>query len=91
MLWVTKMNKEILVMFANFFAGMVAGYASFLLNSNTYAVVLMAAVGVTMKFVSEKILAEKKDFKWWLANCGVIYIFMWFISWVIFLNLWGTF
>jgi len=84
-----KLNKDILVMVANFLVGIIVGYASFSLNNNMYSVGLMFIVGIMMKFVSEKILGEKKDFGWWILNGGLVYIFTWFVSFVLFFNLWG--
>ena len=80
------MDKERLVMLLNFAAGVAVGYASFLLNSNTYAIASMLVGGVIMNFASGKV-AGGKDFKWWLTNGGMVYAFIWFVSWVLFLNL----
>ncbi len=81
------MDKEKLVMLLNFAVGIAVGYLSFLLNSNTYAIASMLIVGIIMNFVSGKIAGGGKDFKWWLTNGGMVYIFIWFVAWVLFLNL----
>ena len=81
------MNKETLAMVANFVAGAIVGFIAFLLKSNEYSIAAMVAVGIAMKFASEKIAGEKKDFKWWVSNGGFVYIFIWFVAWVLFLNL----
>lgn len=80
------MDKEKLVMLLNFAVGIVVGYVSFLLNSNTYAIASMLVAGIAMSFGSGKI-AGGKDFKWWLLNGGMVYVFVWFVAWVLFLNL----
>lgn len=70
-----------------FVASIVVGYISFVLNSS-FAAVALAIVGL---FVLQKVLAKllkiTQPFKWWLSNGGWIYLFFWFISWIIFLNI----
>lgn len=80
------MDKEKLVMLLNFAVGVAVGYVSFLLNSNTYAIASMLVIGIAMNFVSGK-FAGGKDFKWWLSSGGIVYVFIWFVAWILFINL----
>ncbi len=63
----------------------IAGYLSFLVKSNTIALAIALAGLIISEFLATKILG-KKDRKWLMANGGVIYIFLWFLTWVIFYN-----
>ncbi len=67
--------------------GIIIGYISFLLNNNYYSLILM----IIVLFVSQKILGKmlkvKEGIKWWMKNGGIVYIFLWFISWIVFFNL----
>lgn len=73
--------------------GMVAGYASFLLASPLLALVLAVAVAAVLNFVMGKlakdVAPEKRGAKWWLVNGGLSYFLLWFVFWVLFLNLMG--
>jgi len=68
-------------------AGVVIGYVSFLIVDALFALVLAVAVGFALKFAVEKLAKEKKSLKWWLTNGGMSYFLIWFVVWVLFLNL----
>jgi len=46
-------------------------------------------ISVIVMIIIGKVLAKKfnKDTKWWVTNGGLIYIFIWLITWVFFFNL----
>ncbi len=68
------------------FLGVAAGWLSNYVGDMLYGVGIMIVLLLISGYVSEK-LVNKKGIKWWLANGGIIYIFLWFISWVYFLNM----
>ncbi len=73
-------------------AGMAVGYASFLLASPLVAPVLAVAVAAGLSFsvskwIARDIAPEKRGLKWWLTNGGMSYFAVWFVVWVLALNL----
>ena len=75
------------IMSLHLVAGVVAGYLSYIISDNIYALVVMLAVMTSMKYATNVLTKEKQKAGWWLGNGGLVYIFIWFISWVLFLNL----
>jgi hypothetical protein len=80
------MKKDLSAMGMHLLAGIIIGYISFLLGSPLYSLVLAVIIGYALKLASVKLFNEK-DGGWWFANGGIIYIFAWLISWIIFFNL----
>ena len=80
------MKKELLAMMSHLVIGAVIGYVSFRLGSPLYSAIMAVAVAYGLKALSAKLFNEK-DGGWWFANGGIIYIFAWLITWVIFFNL----
>jgi len=79
------MKKDISAMALHLVAGAAVGYASFRLASPLYSLVLAAAVAYGLKMLSSRIFNEK-DAGWWFGNGGLIYVFVWLITWIIFFN-----
>ncbi|MEM5804266.1 MAG: hypothetical protein QXU82_00215 [Candidatus Aenigmatarchaeota archaeon] len=80
------MDMDKKVMALHLFAGLIMGYLSYVISNNMYSLVLMLAVAYVLK-LSTNVLAREKKFSWWFGNGGSVYLFFWFISWIIFLNL----
>lgn len=70
-------------------AAVVMGWLSIIIASMSralYAIIIGLVLLYVLGFIVEKILG-KKGFKWWAGNGLVIYLFVWFIVWVFFFNL----
>ncbi len=67
--------------------GVIAGYASFTLNNSTMAFVLMIVVALVFYFIVKKAAHVKQDRRWWIGNAFIVYIFLWFVSWIVYYNL----
>lgn len=67
-------------------AGIVMGYVSYTLNQTLYALFAAIAVMVGITVVMRYAWKIKEDFKWWLGNGGMIYLFVWFIVWTLLYN-----
>lgn len=81
------MEKEKTVMLLHLVVGIVAGYLSYVIFRPLYAAVLMLVILLIMKQATNTITKEKKKAGWWFGNGGVVYIFVWFVSWIVFFNL----
>jgi len=81
------MDMDKKVMLVHIAAGIIAGYLSYIISDTTYALVMAFVVLLSMKFATNVMAKEKKKFNWWFGNGGVVYLFLWFITWIIFLNL----
>jgi len=68
------------------FVGILLGYVSLLLEKAIIAAPVAIIVLIVLGFITNKVVGKKKR-SWWLSNGVVIYLFMWFLSWVIFFNL----
>jgi hypothetical protein len=64
--------------------GIAVGYLSWAIANNWAALGLALVVLVALPQVLGRALRVQEKFRWWLANGGWIYLFVWFISWVIF-------
>jgi hypothetical protein len=67
-------------------AGMGMGYFSIsftTLQSILIGLLLLILLGR----VIEKVVKEKRDFKWWIANGFFIYLSTWLVVWVFFYNM----
>ena len=67
--------------------GVVVGYFSLYIGGAINALGLAVFVLVALIFTLKKALKITKDKKWWIGNGIVIYLFIWFVSWVLFFNL----
>ncbi len=67
--------------------GVISGYLSLYFSRFWYAlgasIVLLLIVG----FITQKTFGKGKDRKWWVGNGLAIFILIWLISWILFLNL----
>lgn len=66
--------------------GVVVGYISFLMNNSLLSLLLMLIAAFGAKETIKRKRGIKESFKWWLGNGLIVYIFLWFITWVIFYN-----
>jgi hypothetical protein len=89
-----KMKVETKAMIAYLITGLIAGTASWgvvrlLLEDRgsfaALAIAILLLVGLPQ--LLKKPLGVTQKFKWWLSNGGWIYILVWFISWIMLLNL----
>lgn len=81
------MKKEKISLVIYSMVGIIVGYISFLINNNWLSLLLAIIVLFGMSEILKKALKIKEKFKWFLSNGGWIYIFIWFITWIIFYNL----
>ncbi len=67
-------------------AGVTAGYLSDYLSNNwlslTCGVLMLIATGYIAEMVT-----KKKDMKWWVSNGLILYLLVWFVTWVFLFNL----
>ncbi len=90
-----RINEEVKSVLLFTATSIVAGYISFLLTpakpafipavSLMVALVTMAAIFAATSKIAQK-LAGRKDMQWIMGNGGAIYLFLWFVSWIIFYN-----
>lgn len=94
-----RVNEEIKSTLIFTAVSAIAGYASFLLTpvlnptkpveiSTTSLLIVLAAM-IAVFFGTNMIvqkLVGKKDMKWIMGNGGAIYLFLWFVTWIIFYN-----
>ncbi len=66
--------------------GIVAGYASFLINNSAQSFFLMVLLAVIFVLVLKKLLKVTEGYKWWFSNGLTIYILLWFITWIVLYN-----
>jgi hypothetical protein len=71
--------------------GIVVGYFSFWVTSSFETNLLQPFIAILILFLMAEILRIglkiNKKFKWFLSNGGWVYLFVWFITWIIFYNL----
>ncbi len=83
-----KDRKDSLVSVAiHTIAGVVIGYISLSFGGFSNALGLAVVVLIILGFVVQKVSSTKRDRKWWLGNGGIIYLFVWIVSWILFFNL----
>lgn len=63
-----------------------AGYISYAQKNSYFAILIMVSLFAVTSFAVIKLFG-KKEMNWVLANGGIIYIFLWFVSWILFYNL----
>ncbi len=80
------MKNETKSMVIYLIAGIVMGGISFYIKNSLYSLVLAVAALAGIYYLLKKTLKINEKFKWFLSNGGWIYIFIWFISWTIFIN-----
>lgn len=77
----TKSNIVYVVM------GILVGYVSYLLNDEFMSLGLAVASFVIIAGLIKKMFKVDEKFKWFWSNGGWLYLFIWFITWVLFYNL----
>jgi hypothetical protein len=81
------MKKENLSMIIYVIIGIVMGYVSFILEVNYIAAALAVVIMFLAAEVLKRILNINEKFKWFWSNGGWLYLFVWFVTWIIFFNL----
>ncbi len=81
------MKKEKLSTLIYSVAGILMGYVSYLVKNNYSALLLTIIFLFLISAVLRKVLKIEENFKWFWSNGGWIYLFLWFITWVVFYNL----
>ncbi len=91
----SRLNEEIKSMLLFTATSLIAGYLSFLLTPARPAFIpvlsllsvfaIMMAIFAGTRAIVRKI-AGKKETQWIMGNGGAIYLFLWFVSWIIFYN-----
>ena len=79
-------NMEIKTVVLFFFAGIITGYVSFLMNNSTAGAGLAILCALGLTYAVNMKSKEKKDVKWWLGNGVFIFLVTWFVFWTIFYN-----
>jgi len=71
--------------------GVVFGYVSFLLNKSLQSSIIPLVLAIVVLYASatvlRKILKVNEKMKWFMSNGGWVYVFLWFVTWIIFYNL----
>jgi len=68
-----------------FVLGIVAGYAAFVINNPRLALVsMMVILGLSTAVM--KYALKAPNYKWFLSNGIIVFLFMWFVVWTIFYN-----
>lgn len=91
-----RINEEVKSVLLFAATSVVAGYASFVLGgvsksapiSGTSLFLALGAMILILlaSVASVKKIVGKKDMQWIMGNGGAIYLFLWFVSWIIFYN-----
>jgi len=87
-----NMKLETKTMIVYVIVGIIVGYLSQFGRSiygeagNYVAISLALIFLVITAEVSKRLFKIDKEFKWFLSNGGWIYLFVWFITWIIFFN-----
>jgi hypothetical protein len=67
------------------------GYSSFLITqsyeTNLYQPFLALLVLFLMAEIMKVVFKINKNFKWFMSGGGWLYLFIWFITWIVFYNL----
>jgi hypothetical protein len=66
-------------------AGIAAGYVSYVLANNLYALGAMIVILLVTGYATEFAL-KKKGIKWWLSNGALLYVLVWLVSWIFLFN-----
>jgi hypothetical protein len=80
------MKRDLYAMALHLAVGAAMGYASFWLGNSIYSAVVAFFIGYAMKSASARIFGVK-EFNWWFANGGIVYVFTWFVVWVVLFNM----
>ena len=86
------MKMETKIMIVYIIVGIIVGYLSQLGRDlygelgNYVAISLALIFLVITAEINKKAFKINKEFKWFWSNGGWIYLFVWFISWIIFFN-----
>jgi hypothetical protein len=87
------MKLETKLMAVYVLVGILAGYFSHYVrllygeSGNYIAISLAIIILVVVTEISKKVFKLDKKFSWFLSNGGWLFLFVWFISWIIFYNI----
>lgn len=87
------MKPETKIMIVYIIVGIIIGYLSQLGRelygeSGNYVAISIALIFLVITSeINKKAFKINKEFKWFWSNGGWIYLVIWFISWIIFFNL----
>ncbi|MBU0953228.1 MAG: hypothetical protein KKA90_02275 [Nanoarchaeota archaeon] len=79
-------NKARVSVLVHALVGVGVGYASLFVGRALFAFILMIIAMLVMGRIAERTFAKGKGRSWWLANGALVLGFLWFLSWVLFLN-----
>ena len=83
-----KLNESRMMIIIHVIVGITVGYFSFLIENGWYSFGLAVLILLGLGFILEKVvIREKRGVKWWMANGGMIYFFVWIITWTVLFNL----
>jgi len=80
-------EKEQKVILFSSFVAIIVGYISFFINSPLVNLVVAIAAVIALNAFLKKVWKISEDKKWWLGNSTLIFLLVWFVSWVVFFNL----
>lgn len=71
--------------------GIIAGYLSFFITQELQNNLFQPFLALFLLFITAEFMKMgfkiNKKFKWFVSNGGWAYIFIWFVTWVVFYNL----
>ena len=67
--------------------GIIIGYISFLIVNPFISTILAVIILFVVPKTFGKILKINEKIRWWLTNGGLVYMFIWFITWAMLLTL----
>ena len=84
-------DLELRSTFVHAIIGTIIGYVSFTINQPLLNLLLAIVVLAATIFIIRLVWKVQKNFRWWLGNGIVVFLFIWLAVWTIFynLNLWN--
>ena len=67
--------------------GVIVGYGSLYLSRGIYALGFAVIILLVLGPVVKRTIGKDKDKNWWLGNGAIVYLLIWFVSWVLLFNL----
>ncbi|MEM5871405.1 MAG: hypothetical protein QW051_00870 [Candidatus Aenigmatarchaeota archaeon] len=85
-----ELNASRISLSVHTIGGIIAGYISYLLGTvggnKIYAIISMFVILLIIGYATEFAL-KKKGIKWWLSNGAILYLLVWFVSWILLFNI----
>jgi hypothetical protein len=82
----SDLNASRISMGIHIIMGLIIGYFSILFERALYSIGFAILILIITGYATEFVL-KKKGIKWWMTNGGVLYILVWFITWIFFFNM----